>query len=759
MRLLGLEANGCLSLAEFTEREIPPYAILSHRWGRDQDEVTFKDVIENTGRNKNGYQKILSCGRQAARDGFEHFWVDTCCIDKTSSVELSEAINSMWRWYRDSKVCYAFLNDVAACANITDQQASLAASKWFTRGWTLQELLGPSKLLFFNAAWEAIGTREELADEISHITNIDEFYLRGGPISEASIAERMSWASVRETKRTEDIAYCLLGIFDISIPLLYGEGVNAFRRLQEEIIKQSDDHSIFAWEDVPRKLVLMPGRYSILIQSGLLAPSPKQFITCGNIVRSLFKGHEKPFAMTNRGLQIELPVLNRPGAVLAVLNCRRKHEYSSNIALHLRTSGGDQYWRATSRLRSVPIAQQRHTKFQSLYVNPKMGSINSRSDPKNGSCVIRDLPGAHVIPSDDDELDHGIPWMELKEFHPLLKEGDMTGGTIYVVPEGLTKRSHQTDDHKSSMERDPVLLSRPVFKVYPSSSWSPGTYSIAEDTERNDRTYSSLRLVSITSRPFGELAFVVFMRRYPSGVTWDARFIPKFPKSENEVQELYLQLNSANLSKLPRCQMTHSGTAILRSTPTSVGKSRIAALDVVLKPSRHLARLEVEEKALSFLQHTLLCYHLVITTYPLTAFVLIAMAQMWRPIYVRLRSSLFHTAIASEPSFFWQITWQISFVIFGTSTSPIGVWLYQRIEDILWIGQPGYSRNWERRWVIPRVIRWATRLMSSSLINMWVWMWAFDQLETVSMNFGPLSESTNRHVLRSLVVGLVATRK
>ena len=163
---------------------------------------------------------------------------DLCCIDKTSSAELSEAINSMYRWYQESGVCYAYLADVPPNA--------FSKSRWFTRGWTLQELIAPSTVIFLDQKWQEIGTKSSLQRVISEITGIPTDILLGGDLEDASIAQRMSWASKRETTRVEDAAYCLMGIFSIHMPMLYGEGERAFIRLQEEIMRVSDDHSLFA---------------------------------------------------------------------------------------------------------------------------------------------------------------------------------------------------------------------------------------------------------------------------------------------------------------------------------------------------------------------------------------------------------------------------------------------------------------------------------------------------------------------------------
>ena len=220
--------------------------------------------------------------------------VDRFCIDKSSSSELSEAINSMFRWYQNAGICYAYLSDVVASPSggFSD---SFARSAWFTRGWTLQELLAPGRVRFYDRHWQDLGTKQSLMHEIQSITNINLDALEGRSVLAVSISERMSWASKRITTRPEDRAYSLFGIFDVSMPMLYGEGDKAFIRLQEEIIKISDDYSIFAWE-------------GILDESpGLLAPSPAHFPSRNEAETKQFvrKRHES-YSMTNQGLSIEL---------------------------------------------------------------------------------------------------------------------------------------------------------------------------------------------------------------------------------------------------------------------------------------------------------------------------------------------------------------------------------------------------------------------------------------------------------------------
>jgi Heterokaryon incompatibility protein (HET) len=252
MRLLKFTDQGQLSLTEFPEDNIPPYAILSHTWGADNEEVIFDDIMNDAGKSKEdslGFKKILFCGEQAKSDGLKYFWVDTCCINKSSSQELSEAINSMFQWYQESAVCYVFLSDVLASDIDTDSQTELPSmfknSRWFTRGWTLQELVAPTSVKFFSQEEKMLGDKKSLQQEIHTITGIAIQALRGRSLSQFTVEERMSWAQGRITKRKEDHAYCLLGIFDVHMPLLYSEGKEkALSRLHEEIHKASNGKSL-----------------------------------------------------------------------------------------------------------------------------------------------------------------------------------------------------------------------------------------------------------------------------------------------------------------------------------------------------------------------------------------------------------------------------------------------------------------------------------------------------------------------------------
>ena len=297
---------------------IPDYAVLSHRWGKT--EVSLQE-IENPSqelRDTDGYQKVKRCCEQAASVGFDYVWIDTCCIDKTNNAELTEALNSMFHWYRNSRVCYSYLDDVPSSDEPGSENSRFRKSRWFTRGWTLQELLAPLYVVFFGSDWTEIGTKSSLQEVISDITGVDSQVLLTNYGGEISVAQRMAWASKRETSRVEDEAYCLMGLFGVNMPMLYGEGNDAFRRLQLEIMKLSDDQSIFAWSGYDQRW-----------RRGLLASSPKEFVNCSNVRRYGDDSQTSAFSMTNKGLHIQLPLIPcgnpyEKNLFQAVLACQRK---------------------------------------------------------------------------------------------------------------------------------------------------------------------------------------------------------------------------------------------------------------------------------------------------------------------------------------------------------------------------------------------------------------------------------------------------
>ncbi|OAA61263.1 Heterokaryon incompatibility [Niveomyces insectorum RCEF 264] len=261
MRLLEYR-NGAFKAPVIRAGNLPRYAVLSHTWGPDADEVTYKDLVDGTGDGKAGYEEIRFCAGQAQRDGLRYIWVDTCCIDKTSSTELQEAITSMFQWYKKADRCYVYLSDVAAPEHKDDDEddddekvkdtwwePAFRASKLFTRGWTLQELVAPASVEFFTRNGQRLGDKRSLEQPIHEITGIALSALRGTDLAQFDVEERFKWAEKRLTTREEDWAYSLLGIFGVFLPLIYGEGkAHAVRRLNQEIANAARSHT--AHEDV-----------------------------------------------------------------------------------------------------------------------------------------------------------------------------------------------------------------------------------------------------------------------------------------------------------------------------------------------------------------------------------------------------------------------------------------------------------------------------------------------------------------------------
>ena len=292
MRLLQRNSDGSVSVTEDLHENIPAYAILSHTWGKEKEEVTFRDLRDpkySKGRlikSKEGYRKLKFCGDQAARDGLRYFWIDTCCIDRSNAVELNEAINSMFRWYRDAAKCYVYLSDVSVKDKRSSREASLAEqgwesafrrSRWFTRGWTLQELLAPRSVEFFSSESSRLGSRRSLEGSIHEITGIPTQALQGNSLSEFSVDDRMLWAEKRSTKREEDWAYCLLGIFDIHMPLIYGEGKeHAVARLQKEVFALAGSDISMSMSTLTGELLIAPPP-SVLLASCLKVPISTRF--------------------------------------------------------------------------------------------------------------------------------------------------------------------------------------------------------------------------------------------------------------------------------------------------------------------------------------------------------------------------------------------------------------------------------------------------------------------------------------------------
>jgi hypothetical protein len=357
MRLLHSET---LELKEFVGCSNVEYVILSHTWG--DEEISIQDLLSGQAANRASFAKIKNCCAQAARDGFQYVWIDTCCIDKSSSSELSEAINSMYQWYKNARICYAYLVDVQSSS--TDIELQLRESRWFKRGWTLQELIAPPIVEFYAADWTEIGTKMSRQELLSEITSINVRILRGGDLSSCNIAERMSWASERVTTRSEDLAYCLMGLFDVHMPMLYGEGKRAFFRLQEEIMKGTEDYTLFAWtspddSDDSGLFADSPAAFRRILTDSLgrrwtysdLRYSPADFIALGETGNRHIS--KDPPRITSRGVQVSFPLLyendgERETHLALIYLLRQPENDRACINLRVLDSGSSQYSRASN---------------------------------------------------------------------------------------------------------------------------------------------------------------------------------------------------------------------------------------------------------------------------------------------------------------------------------------------------------------------------------------------------------------------------
>lgn len=423
MRLIN---TATLQLEEFFDKEIPEYAILSHTWG--QNEVVLADYEQRVHRKRkrkeaadDSVSKIRNCCWLAAEEGHRYAWIDTCCIDKKSSAELSEAINSMFRWYQNAQICYVYLGDVSKQSSWDATADLIRKARWFTRGWTLQELLAPRTYKFYDCDWKFLGGRLEHQDVlacsswqpiggeafsklISRVTNINHNIIRfNEKLSNISVAEIMSWAADRVTTRREDMAYCLLGLFGVNMPLLYGEGDNAFARLQNAIIESTDDHTIFAWDYGIHASISW--RHDSPRNTNCLAQSPSDFkngYQLSHIARDdIYSGTSIAlhYSLTNLGIHITLRVIDLPHLggtmLLAVLACRDKRlPWPTNnphvVAIPLCRSSEDSILFRRIPVQTRPLllhATQFHgSRDQMMYIQ----SINEypHVDSNELSCVV-----------------------------------------------------------------------------------------------------------------------------------------------------------------------------------------------------------------------------------------------------------------------------------------------------------------------------------------------------------------------------------
>jgi len=392
MRLLNFQTDGTISLCNISQtRECPAYAILSHTWDADDEEVHFSEfqsLPREELESRKGYRKATAAMSQAIKDGYDYFWIDTICIDKSNSNEVSEAINSMFHWYRAASVCYAYLSDVPPDDSVRQLspealEICISQSRWFTRGWTLQELIAPQSLQFLDRQWNHLGSRENLIHVITRTTGIPkQVCLDASLTTHFSAAQKMSWAANRQTTRLEDTAYSLLGIFGVNMPILYGEGSKSFIRLQEQIIKVSSDHSIFAWEGF--------GDAELQVGS-VLAENPSAFARSTKIVLDS-KRRQELCVLSFRSLLMRLPVIapNLPWKhekglySIALLPCKSTDDPLRLLGLPLTKLAPERAWKRiwgrTFGFVKVDQTQAKRAEIQTIELDVK---FQSPVDPKS----------------------------------------------------------------------------------------------------------------------------------------------------------------------------------------------------------------------------------------------------------------------------------------------------------------------------------------------------------------------------------------
>ncbi|KFA45350.1 hypothetical protein S40293_09512 [Stachybotrys chartarum IBT 40293] len=379
MRLINVDT---LAL-EFFPGQSPPYAILSHTW--TSEEVTLQEFGQPDASSKRGWRKIiLLCDIVKQSSSIKYIWVDTCCIDKTSSAELSEAINAMFQWYREAEECHAFFDDVLQNEETGELGDDFEAARWFTRGWTLQELIAPRKMNFWDGKGKWLGTKQDLAPRVAARTRIDEEVLLSGNLSMASVAQKMSWAADRETTRLEDMAYCLLGIFNVNMPMIYGEGDKAFIRLQEEILKETDDHSIFAWDASS-----IPNGEGLI---GVLAPSPQYFRGSADI--GAYPSPGDALSISNRGIHLDMPILvdaQKTNKHVGMLSCFCKGDFTTVVSIGLKQDPDRQgtFSRDNTIIRRMSIRLETLKSQKACLVKRSATKSHGIADLVRRSCLVQ----------------------------------------------------------------------------------------------------------------------------------------------------------------------------------------------------------------------------------------------------------------------------------------------------------------------------------------------------------------------------------
>jgi hypothetical protein len=399
-------------MQEFMGRPPHPFAILSHTW--DSEEVNFQAFNDTATRTAaKGWTKIEQTCREAQRCGFDYVWIDSCCIDKTNHAELSESINSMFQWYSEAELCLVYFADFDANATDIERDTMLLCARWFSRGWTMQEIIAARAANFYDRAWCQFGTRESLRDVLASITNIDVeiFTPPQGPdamstrdlLDTIPVGRRMSWAASRQTTRPEDVAYCLIGLFQVNMPMLYGEGgEQAFIRLQEEIMRDRNDLSLFAWRAKDSST-----------QRGILARSPDEFVGLSSLKFEQDIKFNPDFAMSNKGLRIntflKLAGDKFPGEVIMPLHCYTEEPMGEAVpqtGVFLKHEGASVYIRTRPQSFALLTDATPVSSSNTIFISKRVRragttAVNSESANTKGSnlgAVYFAVPGmnAHV---------------------------------------------------------------------------------------------------------------------------------------------------------------------------------------------------------------------------------------------------------------------------------------------------------------------------------------------------------------------------
>ena len=516
MRLLDARK---FEFVEVNDANAPPYAILSHTWG--DEEVTFQEMrrvegkITHTGTrgkqsqqiaNKKGFAKIRQAATVAVQRGLDFIWVDTCCIDKTSSSELSEAINSMYRWYQRAAECYAILSDVdpASEDNWLRQKSQLRCSRWFTRGWTLQELIAPASVLFFACDWSILGHKDEpkaFAEVIGEVTGIDLAVLDGSlDPAQLSVATRMKWASGRQTTRLEDSAYCLMGLFQVNMPLLYGEGDHAFARLQEEIIQRCDDQSLFAWNASSLSIRDRDDGSDPDQLCGLMAKFPAQFGDPGELqlLPPFPEDTSVPSAMTNLGLRVQLYL--RPIHKHELIPMEEDYYAILNCVIRV----GDQYL-----CPAIPLRRLSKDQYARLQTRASKLLVPPPPDQKSPS------EGYRTVYVRQDPFYYHIPRIRVPSSHSMPPGGLASLANSYPAVTSLEATSLERSS-PSPQAPSPTLPQYVLVGVYPSSGWNPHMMTMTVEYSRELKAMAVFRFRDLTS-PHGDghntIDVVVGLRR------------------------------------------------------------------------------------------------------------------------------------------------------------------------------------------------------------------------------------------------------